>query len=213
MWNPLNPSSPRSPPGRRSAQKPRRPRDPPPIDAFGRSDALADGRIPDGAAGPRECRRDYGACRRCRQGQGLRAADAIDIVGTGGDSSGSYNVSTLASIITAACGVTVAKHGNRAASSRSGAADILTVLHRHGKPGRHRRVNPAGRPCPRQCVSVSKRLLMAVAKISAPRATPAERNRKCIAEARRSHPHDDNLTAEGFRYRGRLAGASRRCIA
>jgi anthranilate phosphoribosyltransferase len=54
--------------------------------------------------------------------------DAIDIVGTGGDNSGSWNVSTLASILAAAAGLKVAKHGNRAASSKSGAADVLTAL-------------------------------------------------------------------------------------
>lgn len=54
--------------------------------------------------------------------------DLLEIVGTGGDKSNSFNISTTSSLVLAAAGITVAKHGNRAASSKCGAADVLEAL-------------------------------------------------------------------------------------
>jgi len=71
-----------------------------------------------------------GACRHMRSAMVPVEAppDAVDIVGTGGDGHGTYNVSTCAALVAAGAGVPIAKHGNRSVSSLSGASDVLTAL-------------------------------------------------------------------------------------
>ena len=76
-----------------------------------------------------EVRGFAGAMRALARKPDLQSGgDAIDIVGTGGDSSGSLNLSTGAALLTAACGLPVIKHGNRSISSRSGSADVIEQL-------------------------------------------------------------------------------------
>jgi anthranilate phosphoribosyltransferase len=74
---------------------------------------------------------EIAAAARTMRAKALKVAapdDAVEAVGTGGDASGSFNISTAASFVVAGCGLKVAKHGNRAFTSKSGAADVLTAL-------------------------------------------------------------------------------------
>lgn len=95
-------------------------------------------------------------------------ANAMDIVGTGGDAHGTLNISTAVAIVVAACGVPVAKHGNRAASSRSGSSDVLAAL------GINLEANPAAL---QRCLEKANLCFM-----FAPRHHPAMRH---VAEVRK----------------------------
>nr|WP_253201364.1 anthranilate phosphoribosyltransferase [Sphingomonas quercus] len=100
---------------------------------------MLDGRVPDAAVAAfltAMAERDETAIEIAAAAQAMRErmveisapAGAIDVCGTGGDGAHSLNISTAVAIVVAACGVPVAKHGNRAASSRAGAADTLEAL-------------------------------------------------------------------------------------
>ncbi|HET7572577.1 MAG TPA: anthranilate phosphoribosyltransferase [Gaiellaceae bacterium] len=82
----------------------------------------AKGETPDEIAGCAEAMREH--VLRVRP----RRPDLVDIVGTGGDGANTFNISTAAALVAAAAGAGIAKHGNRAASSASGAADVLEAL-------------------------------------------------------------------------------------
>lgn len=79
----------------------------------------------------RETVAEITACARVMRRHGTRidlGYDVMDIVGTGGDNAGTFNISTTAALVAASAGIKIAKHGNRAASSQSGAADLLEQL-------------------------------------------------------------------------------------
>ncbi|WP_353216661.1 anthranilate phosphoribosyltransferase [Sandarakinorhabdus sp.] len=101
--------------------------------------AIFDGKVPDdalaafltGLAHRGETAAEVVAAAQALRSRMIRSFDApaaLDVCGTGGDGMHSLNVSTAVSLVAAACGIKVAKHGNRAASSSSGAADVLMVL-------------------------------------------------------------------------------------
>jgi len=118
---------------------------------------------------------------------------AIDVCGTGGDGSGTLNVSTAVALVVAACGVPVAKHGNRSMSSRTGAADVLEALGVNvslGREGAEACLREAGiaflfaqiyHPAMKHVASVRKRLgVRTIFNVLGPLCNPAQVKRQLM---------------------------------
>jgi len=141
----------------------------------------------------------------------------VDVCGTGGDRSGTINLSTCAAFVVAACGVPVAKHGNRAASSRCGSADVLEFLGVpiHAPPEQARTSLERDRfaflfaqsyhPAMKSVAHLRRELgVRTIFNVVGPLANPARTNRQVVGVARREHVE---LVGEALRALGSEAAA------
>jgi anthranilate phosphoribosyltransferase len=141
----------------------------------------------------------------------------IDVCGTGGDRSGTINVSTCAAFVVAACGIPVAKHGNRAASSRCGSADVLEFLNVPIDASPEQASASLGRdnfaflfaqsyhPAMKSVANLRRELgVRTIFNVVGPLANPASANRQVIGVARAEHV---DIVGEALRALGTEAAA------